>query len=144
MLHLRLLVWCLFITVAFVAGGVLAYPYVQPVRFPTAYTKELTATGLVERVRYVGLHKRHCVVEVATYTWINLSPGFPLQDIPHEGDRYTLYAPLDICRAVQVSAAAANGHVLYKAGEAGGWYLIARPEPAFSCGGIANWQPPPR
>lgn len=144
MLQLRPFAWCLSATVVLVAGGALAYPYVLPIRFPTAYTKELTATGLVERVRYLGLRKRHCAVEVATYTWINLSPGFPLQDIPHEGDRYTLYAPLDTCRAVQVSAAAANGHILYKAGEAAGWYLTARPEPAFGCGGVLDWQPPPR
>ena len=127
-------------------GTALAYARLATPAYPAEYAKEVTATGLVERVRYLGLGKRHCAVEVATYAWINLSPGFPLQDIPQEGDRYTLYAPLDICRAAQAAAAAANGHILYKAGEgrAARWYLSARPEPGYSCGGTRDWQPPPR
>lgn len=126
------------------AGGAVAAFYVPA--YPATYTHELTATGLVERVRYLGLRKRHCVVEIAVYTWINLSSGFPLQDLPQEGDRTAFFAPADTCVAVQVAAAGADGHILYKAGEGASdrWYLTTRPEPALRCGGRFNWQPPPR
>lgn len=146
MYRLRRSLWSLVATAVLGAGGAIAYTGFSAPAYPAGYTAEVTATGLVEGVRYLGLRKRRCAVDVVTYTWINLSPGFPLPDIPQKGDRTTLYAPLDICVAVQVAAAGANGHILYKAGEGGAdrWYLTARPEPALSCGGRFNWQPPPR
>lgn len=122
------------------ALGVTAFRALEPPR----YSKELTATGLVEEIRYLGL-RRYCVIEVATHTWINLSVGFALQDVPQEGERYALYAPKDACVAAEVAAAAGNGHILYRAREeAGRWYLYKRPEAALGCGGLLTWQPPPR
>ncbi len=121
-------------------------PRPAPGTYPEPYRHTFTASGLIERVRYVGLRNRACELEVATYAWINLSSGFPLGAAPQEGERYTLYAPRDWCVAAEVAAAATDGHIVFRAGAgaAARWYLSARPEPALGCGGLIDWQPPPR
>lgn len=135
-----LVVGCALALIGLVAGATADSPFALPaVTRPSStqtYGKEMTATGRVERVRYLGLRRRTCAVEVTTYSWINLSPGFPLAEIPREGNRYTLYAPRDTCLAVEVAAAGANGHILFQAGEGrfNRWVLTARPTPAISCG----------
>lgn len=137
-----------FLGVVAVAVGTVGKTQLHTPTFPEVYALEFTATGLVEGVLYRGLDKTYCTVELANYRWINLSAGFPLREMPQEGRRYLLYAPRDTCVAAEVAAAGAGGHILYEAGrgpgEASRWFLSTRPEPAFGCGGLIDWQPPPR
>lgn len=97
-------VWLLFIPV--IAGAVISLG--SSYKPPERYAHDFTATGLVERVHPFGFGKAHCKVEVATYRWVNLSPHFPLQRIPQEGQRYILYATGNTCHAVQVARVAAT------------------------------------
>ena len=144
-----------FLGVVAVALGTVAVSMVGMARlhtptFPEVYALEFTATGLVERVRYRGLRKTYCTIELANYRWINLSAGFPLREMPQEGQRYLLYAPRDTCVAAEVAAAGASGHILYEAGRGlregsvPKWYMGTRPAPALGCSGLIDWQPPPR
>jgi len=107
-------------------------------------TKAFNATGVVEEVRYLGLGKSRCQVELAHYAWLSLSPGFPLQEIPYEGARYTALAGGELCTATEVAREGAGGHIAFRLGEVRGrWHLLSRPEPAFGCGGyLSDWQPP--
>ena len=85
-----------------------------------------------------------CIIEVANYKWSSLSEGFPLQDIPKTGDRYSLRAAGTPCQAVQVAQAAAQGHIRFSAGEdrLGFWFMLEGPEAATGCGGLLiDWQP---
>lgn len=129
--------WGLLVIAVLIAGGWKTYTRFVVPSYPATYVKELTATGRLERVHVLGLRQRYCRLDVVVHTWINLSPGFPLSDIPQKGDYVSLYAPIDLCMAAQIGAAGAAGHILYRAGEGRSqrWFLTARPSPALSCGG---------
>ena len=102
-----------------------------------------SATGLVEDIdsRAGG----RCTVQIALYDWVNLSPGFPIGEIPAESDRYMLHGTGEVCQAVSVAMASTSGHIGFRATRASRkWHFVDRPTPALGCGGLTiDWTPRP-
>lgn len=139
----KALLWS-FIAVVMLGLSSASAPYLRAEVAPVEYAKTFTATGLVERVRHSAFNKDVCTIYLANYRWVSLSEGFPLQDVPEEGDRYALRAAGATCQAVQVARAGAEGHIRFSAGEArpGAWFMLEAPEAASGCGGLLiDWQP---
>lgn len=131
------MIWVLVGVAMLTAGGLAARMQFIVPPYPATFTNELTATGRLESVRILGVRQRYCRLDVIVHTWINLSPGFPIRDMPQPGDQVSLFGSVDMCVAAQVSAAGAEGHILYRAGEGGArqWFLTERPSAALRCGG---------
>jgi hypothetical protein len=110
--------------------------------FPTSFDLQFAATGLVEKVDYKA---DTCVVKVAVYDWVNLSPGFQLSEIPRRSDRYYLHGQGETCQAVTVAMAATEQHIGFQAGRSEkDWYFVANPISAAGCGGMKiEWVPEP-
>ena len=110
---------------------------------PQGFDRDFLATGKVEAVEPVRGPFGGCEVRVAVYDWINLSPGFPLAEIPQTNDRFRLRGDPQTCDALAVSMATTNDHISFTAGKARGrWYFAAAPNPAVGCGGLEiGWTP---
>ena len=99
-------------------------------------------TGLVEDSSFSD---SSCEVKVALYSWVSLSSGFELSEIPQQNQRFLLRGEGEVCNALTMATATTDGHISFEAGRAeDDWYFLTTPEAGVSCGGLAiNWVPEP-
>lgn len=126
-------------------GGVLALGWLSggaQAAVPETFELDFSGSGLVEdRV----FSESGCEVTVALYSWLSLSPGFELSEIPQRNDRYVLRGQPEACNALAVATTSTEGHISFEAGRAEGkWYFAAAPQPGVGCGGLEiDWTPEP-
>lgn len=110
---------------------------------PTDFAYDVVASGAVESVRPLPGPRAGCEVRIAVWDWINLSRGFPPDEIPRTDDRFRLRGDARSCDALALAMASTDDHVSFRAGKARGrWYLVQPPAAAVGCGGLASdWSP---
>ena len=141
-----LTVFALLIGAALTGVGIFAFSKNSVPSVPATLHHDFSATGVVGEVN--SLPQGHCKVDIAVYNWLSLSSTFPPLETPQQGEWYEVVGAGEMCAALSVAMAGADGHVYFRIGQSEEdetWYFGERPAPALGCGGLKlDWTPPPR
>jgi hypothetical protein len=103
-------------------------------------------TGTAQVMGVKAISGGRCRIDVKFHSWLSITQGFPLAEIPQKGQRYQIVGEADQCLAVEVALASQGNpndlesprHIAYKAGQtpSGEWRLSGTPKAPVGCNGL--------